>query len=291
MNTDIIKGRAKSAIELFDNFNQPLHLYDAVLVEDAGLRLDLIIKINDDKSIKLWNCSSKKYSGHLLLANKIVDDNKIKDLQNKYFSHINSIKRAKEEKIAKKIIFGMWKNMNTGRFGICNIIISSKPGKTVLRSEIKNKINEVKDFCKNNPQYKFLFFGKTDATSNIDEAYVYPEGDVERNVYNFVYNREKGIYHYIENPATEKDEFTNIVDKSFFLTIHNTGNNIAKNAIISKYFQPNGLNCSSYSMTAIHSIFGFYSQNCQKIYCHFFQNTLLHYSTFIKAFKAFTNVK
>lgn len=288
MNTDIIKGRAKSGIELYDTFNQPLHLYDGVIVENCGMRLDLIIQIDNDKSIRLYNCTGKKYSSSLVLANKIVGDKAIKDLQNKYFSQIAAAKKAKEERIHKKAIFGMWKNRNTNRFGICNIVISSRPGKQVLRSEIKNKINEVKDFCDKNPNYIFSFFGKTNMTTNLDEAYVYPEGDVERNIFNFIYDRQNsGLYSYIENPITGKEEFKNILNESFFLTIYDSGENIVNSKIMSKYIPNTFCSSNTYAMQTMHTMYGFYSKNMQKIYCNFCTNTLLQYTVFRDAFKAF----
>lgn len=288
MNTDIIKGRAKSTVELYDNFNQPLHLYDGVLVDDCGMRLDLIIGINEDKSIKLFNCSGKKYKHSLILANNIVGEQAIRKLRDKYFSTQAAIEKAKEERITKKVIFGMWKNKVTKRFGVCNIVISSRPGKSVLKSEIKNKINEIKDFCNKNPQYKFSFFTKMGISSSIDEAYVFPDGEVLRNVFQFA-NSEDGFYNYIENPKTGKDELKDISKDSFFLTIYDVGSNLIKTEALSKYLISTGFNSQSYAMTTTHTVYGFYSKNSQKIYYNFYQNSLM-YGPILTAFKAFTKI-
>lgn len=288
MNTDIIKGRAKSTVELFDDFNQPLHLYDGVLLDDCGMRLDLIIGINEDKSIKLFNCSGKKYKHSLILANNIVGEQAIKDLREKYFSTQAAIKKAKEEKITKKVIFGMWKNKVTKRFGVCNIIISSRPGKSVLKSEIKNKINEIKDFCNKNPHYKFSFFTKTSISSSIDEAYVFPDGEVNRTVFAFANNND-GFYNYIENPKTGKDELKDISKESFFLTIYDVGSNLIKTEALSKYMIGAGFQSQSYAMTTVHTIYGFYSKNTKKIYYNFYQNSLM-YGPILTAFKDFTKI-
>lgn len=230
MNTNIIKGRTINSSTLYDNFNQPLNVYDVVISCKRGRMTTHLITDIKDGIIKVFNETAKFHKYDVILADKILSAKAIEKIRNDYFESIKNSEEIKKNKIIRKCILGIWNNKISNKSGLCLIPIYSQPGKNILKSDIKTSISNTTPYI-NNSNYTFSFFTENNSkelSKDINNAYIFSEMACT-NITGFYGGDSEASSFLMEDIETQQVELKPIINKNIYLIIMDSYINMKNN--------------------------------------------------------------